>query len=73
MKIATLGISLGIVCLLETGCAIGHYNFDPIQDAFDDWDYKDSVKYYESRGQNDKDAKRAAYEDQFFKKMEQEH
>ena len=67
MKIATLCISLGIICLLEAGCA----GFDPVGDELNSMEYNQRVKTYKSSGMTQKSAERNANEDMFFQKMEQ--
>lgn len=45
---------------------------DLIQSSMDDYQNREEVKYYESRGVSPKNAERAAYEDQFFSKASQQ-
>jgi hypothetical protein len=47
-------------CLFQTGCE------EMIQSGLNDCQYKDDVKYYESRGASPKKAEQGAFENQVF-------
>ena len=56
----SLSVALASVILLGSGCEA------LVQSAFDSWDYNNRVDSYRDRGYSEKQAKRNAYEDQFF-------
>ena len=66
LKCAVPYCLLSAAVVITTGCHTGPVHVDPLQDTVDYWDYKRRVRYYESRGMNEKEAQRNAYEDQFF-------
>jgi hypothetical protein len=69
LAVALLGISL-----FSSGCAsmVESMLWSPVDSAVDNYDYKTRVDDYKSRGVSQKNAERAAYEDQFFDKMQKD-
>ena len=70
-KFAVRGLQLSGLCLFATSCAIGPFTVDPVGDALDDRAYKKDVHRYQQNGFDEKTANRKAYENQFFRDMEE--
>ena len=66
-KLTSCWLLLCLVPLLESGCAY----WSPLDDYLDDRAYKKDVDRYKSHGFDDKTAQRKAYENEFFRKMEE--
>jgi len=62
------------VIFFSSGCAsmVESMLWSPVDSAVDNYDYKTRVDDYKSRGVSQKNAERAAYEDQFFDKMQKD-
>lgn len=58
---------LAAVSLVADGCA----GFNPVADAVDNYDYKQDVKAYRRNGMSQYQAERRAYDDDFFRKMDE--
>ena len=62
------GLLLCMLCLLQSGCAY----WNPLESYLDEREYKADVRRYERNGFDEKTAKRKAFDNEFFKKMERE-
>jgi len=65
-KLTSCWVLLCLLPLLQCGCAY----WDPLGDYLDDRAYKKDVDRYKSHGFDDKTARRKAFDNEFFRKME---
>jgi len=65
-RFVIVGLPAISLLFLGNGCA----SFDPLGDYLDHQQYKSDVKRYERKGYEPERARRAAFEDQFFRDMQ---
>ena len=67
-KLTSCWLLLCLIALLEIGCAY----WDPLDNYLEDRAYKKDVERYKSHGFDDKTARRKAFDNEFFRKMEED-